>query len=161
VSRPITRIGLLLVMCLSIVLLVACSGGAQGPSVTIEDVWAPQSPAPEGTGAVYMTLKNSGNEADTLVKVTTKVSDAAEIHEMSMENQVMKMRPVSGQRLEIPARDAVELKPGGLHIMLIGLKQQLKPGDKIDLTLTFEKSGEKTVQAEVRAIEGMENMKGM
>jgi hypothetical protein len=108
-----------------------------------------------------MTLKNSGNEADTLVKVTTKVSDAAEIHEMSMENQVMKMRPIPGQRLEIPARGTVELKPEGLHIMLIGLKQQLKPGDKIDLTLTFEKSGEKTVQAEVRAIEGMENMKGM
>ena len=160
-SRPITRIGLLLVMCLAIVLLVACSDGAQGPSLTIENIWAPQSPAAEGTGAVYMTLKNSGNEADTLVKIAAKVSAAAEIHEMSMENQVMKMRPIPGQRLEIPARGTVELKPEGLHIMLIGLKQQLKPGDKIDLTLTFEKSGEKTVQAEVRAIEGMENMKGM
>ncbi len=160
-SRPIIRVGLLCIVSLIVPLLVACSSGVQGPSLTIEDVWARQSPAAEGTSAAYMTLKNSGNEADTLVKVTTKVSDAAEIHEMSMENQVMKMRPVSGQRLEIPARGAVELKPGGLHIMLIGLKQQLKPGDKIDITLTFEKTGEMTVQAEVRAIEGMESMEGM
>ncbi len=157
-SKSITRIGLLLAMCMAIALLTACSGGAKGPSVTIEDVWVRPSPAAEGTSAAYMMLKNSGNEADALVKAAGTVSDAVEIHEMVMENEVMKMRPVSGQRLEIPAGGAVELKPGGYHIMLIGLKQQLKPGDKIDLTLTFEKSGEKTVQAEVRAIEGMEGM---
>lgn len=157
-SRLIARIGLLCLISLFVPLLIACSGGVQGPNVTIQDAWARQSPSAEGTSAAYLTLKNSGTEADTLIKIATKVSDAAEIHEMSMENQVMKMRPLAGQRLEIPARSAVELKPEGMHIMLIGLKQQLKPGDKIDLTLTFEKSGEKTVQAEVRALEGMEGM---
>lgn len=157
-SRPIIRVGLLCLISLILPLLCACSGGVQGPNITIADAWVRQSPAAEGTSAAYMTLKNSGSAADTLVKVATKVSDAAEVHEMSMENQVMKMRPIPGQRLEIPARGAVELKPEGLHIMLIRLKQQLNPGDKIDLTLTFEKSGEKTVQAEVRAIAGMKNM---
>ena len=160
-SRSIVRIGLLLAMSLIIAVLAACSGGVQGPNVTIEDVWARPSPAAEGTSAAYMMLKNSGSEADTLVKAAGTVSEAVEIHEMVMENEVMKMRPVTGQRLDIPAGGAVELKPGGYHIMLIGLKQQLKPGDKIDLTLTFEKSGDKTVQAEVRAIEGMEGMEGM
>ncbi len=157
-SKRLARLALIVTLGAAIGLLVACGGGAQGPSVTVSDAWARSSPTADGNSAIYMTIKNAGSEADALVKAATSVSNVTEIHEMIMENQVMKMRPVAGQRLDIPAGGNVELKPGGVHLMLIGLKQQLKPGDKVDVTLTFEKSGDKTVQAEVRALEGMEGM---
>jgi len=113
----------------------------------------------EGNGAVYMIIKNTGGADDALVGVESSVSKVAEIHETTMENDVMKMRPVEGQRLAVPAGGQVELKPGGYHIMLMGLKKQLQPGDKIELVLKFEKSGEKKIEAEVRKVEGM-NMGG-
>jgi copper(I)-binding protein len=69
------------------------------------------------------------------------------------ENNVMHMKPVEGQRLVIPAKGKVELKPGGYHIMFIGLKEPLKEGQVIDLTLKFEKSGEMKVQAPVKKME--------
>jgi hypothetical protein len=114
------------------------------------------SPLAEGNGSAYLTIRNRGNEADALIGVSTAVSEAAELHEMQMEGDVMKMRPVAGQRLEIPARGSVELKPGGLHIMLLDLKEKLEAGKKIDLALLFEKSGEQTITVEIRPGEGEE-----
>ena len=103
-----------------------------------------------------MTIQNKGNEADALIGVSSSASEAAEIHEMTMEGDVMKMRPVEGQRLEIPANGQVELKPGGLHVMLLDLGQKLEAGKSIELKLQFEKSGEKVLTVEIRSAEGEE-----
>ena len=73
----------------------------------------------------------------------------AEMHEMAMDGSVMRMRQVDA--IDLPAGQAVELKPGGLHIMLMDLKAPLKAGDTVPLTLRFEKAGEHTVQVPVRA----------
>lgn len=137
-----------------LLLLAACSGSNE-PSLTIEDAWARPSPLMAGNGAVYMVIRNKGRQADALTGVRTSISQAVELHETKMEGDVMKMRPVAGQRIEIPAQGSVELKPGGLHIMLLGLNQPLEPGKSFELTLQFEKSGERTLTIPIKEGNGM------
>jgi len=100
--------------------------------------------------AVYMTLVNEGGAADRLVAVAADVAEAAEIHRSVIEGNVAKMVPVKGG-IEIPAGGRVELKPGGYHVMLIGLRRDLKPGDHFTLRLRFAKSGERQVDVVVAA----------
>lgn len=153
-SRRISRVGTLLFLGVILVLIVAACAPSQpaGPKIVIENVWARPTRAGMGskvTSAAYMIIKNEGNEADRLVGVMSDVAEHVEIHQSVMEGNVMKMRPVEGG-LEIPAKGQVELKPGGYHVMLIGVKQPLKPGDRFTLILEFEKSGKKTLQVEVK-----------
>ena len=102
-----------------------------------------------GTGAVFMVLKNKGGEADRLVGGQTDVAKVVEIHETVMEGEVMKMQMLANG-LEVPAKGEVLLKPGGYHVMLIGMTRDLKVGDTFSLDLQFEKSGTITVEPEVR-----------
>jgi len=102
--------------------------------------WARASAGQARTGAAFMTIINTGGEADRLVSATTGVAKKAEIHESSMENGVMKMRMLM-DGLSIPANGEVTLKPMGLHVMMTGLTGKLVEGKMIDLTLTFEKAG--------------------
>ena len=135
------------------VLLMVVAGCTRStePNIRVEDVWA--RPASVGMGgkvtsAVYMTLINEGGAADRLVGAVTEVAEVVEIHRSVMEGDVMKMVPVK-EGLEIPAGGRVELRPGGYHMMLIGLKRDLKPGDRFMLRLRFEKSGERQVEVVV------------
>jgi copper(I)-binding protein len=114
--------------------------------VQVADVWA--RAAEMGNGAAYMILRNSGDTADRLVKAESDVADAVELHKTTMEGNMMMMAPV--ENIEIPAKSQAELKPGGFHVMLIGLKRELKAGEKIKLKLQFEKAGMQEVEAEVR-----------
>ena len=98
--------------------------------------------------AAYMVIHNKGAQPDRLVGVATDAAERTELHETKMESGVMKMQPVEG--IDVPAGGSVELKPGGLHIMLIGLKRELKIGDQVELVLHFEKAGDIAVKAEVR-----------
>lgn len=99
-------------------------------------------------GAVYMTIRNMTDVEDKLVKAESDIAEAIELHAVEDNNGVMEMRPVP--QLDIPAGGEVELRPGGFHVMLIGLNQELTPGSLIDVTLQFEQAGEIAVQAEVR-----------
>jgi len=103
---------------------------------------APGQPA----GGGYLSLSNAGAN-DRLLSASAEVSKAVELHTMTMEGDVMRMRQV--EAIELPAGKKVELKPGGLHIMFIGLKAPLKLGDKFPLKLKFEKAGEVTVEVNV------------
>jgi len=94
--------------------------------------------APVGGG--FMTIENTGTEADRLVSVTTDVAAKSEIHEMSMDGQVMKMRALT-DGLEIPAGETITLSPGGFHLMFMGLKGAFVEGQTVTVTLTFEKAG--------------------
>ena len=144
-----------------IALTLSACGGDKGPDIQISGAWARQSPMAATNGAAYMTIENKGSEDDALIGADADVSEVVEIHEMVIdENNVMHMKPVEGQRLVIPAKSKVELKPGGYHIMFIGLKNQLKEGDVIDITLKFEKSGEMKVQAPVKKMEMNKNKMG-
>lgn len=119
--------------------------------VDISGAWVRGTvPAQTASGA-FMTLQ--AHEAAALVGATSPVAKKVEVHEMKMDGNVMRMRAVPA--LDLPAMQNVELKPGGYHIMLVGLKQPLKAGDKVPLTLTFrigQKTIEKHVDAEVRAL---------
>lgn len=116
--------------------------------LVIEDAWARPSMMVDGAGAVYLEIHNEGGEADRLVSVSSPAAANVELHESLEENGVMSMRPV--EAIDVPADGHTELKPGGLHIMLINLTEPLEPGDTIEVTLTFQNAGEKTVTAEVR-----------
>ncbi|MBD9371417.1 copper chaperone PCu(A)C [Rhizobium sp. ARZ01] len=102
--------------------------------------------APVGGG--FMKIVNHGKEADRLVSITSPVSDDVQLHEMAMENDVMKMRQLK-DGIEIPAGAAVELKPGGLHVMFMAIKQPFKEGEKFAATLNFEKAGPVAVEFDV------------
>ena len=100
-------------------------------------------------GAVFLTVKNTGNKSDALISASSDVAARTELHEMSETNGVMKMRKV--EKIDIAAEQSVELKSGGYHIMLMDLKKPLKAGDTIPLTLTFESGETETVNATVEA----------
>jgi copper(I)-binding protein len=110
------------------------------------------------SGAAYMTIENKGADADKLVGGTTPIARSVQLHSMSMEGNVMKMRELAS--LEIKPSEKLVLQPGnGYHIMLIGLKQPLKPGDKFPMTLNFEKSGPVDVSVHVEDKAGKEKQK--
>jgi periplasmic copper chaperone A len=140
-----------LVLILAMVILSACQPASSGPKIVTSGAWSRSSPKMANAGALYVVIENQGNQADRLIGASSPAAKTAEVHESFMDaNGVMGMRPLAGG-LEIPAGGKVELKPGGYHVMLIDLVKPLEVGSKITITLKFEKSGETTVEAEVRA----------
>lgn len=99
--------------------------------------------------AAYLTILNRGEIADRLIGATALAAPRVEMHEMAIEDGVMKMRPVEGG-IEIGPGDKVEFKPGGLHFMLTGIDEALVAEDEIELTLDFEKAGSVVLQFPVR-----------
>jgi hypothetical protein len=99
-------------------------------------------------GALYATIRNEGASDDVLVSATSSVAEKVELHEVKNEAGVMAMRPID--KLAVPAGGVVEMKPGGYHIMLLGLKRELNPGDSVPVTLTFQKAAPVSVTATVR-----------
>jgi copper(I)-binding protein len=153
------------VIVLVAVVLAAC-GAPAAPQIRAEDVWSRPAVAMGdagesaesgsetgqgmgGTGAVFMVLANDGQEADRLVGAKTDVAKVVEIHETRMEGDVMKMQMLP-DGLEVPARGEVQLKPGGYHVMLIGLQRNLEVGDQFAVELLFEKSESLVVEPVVR-----------
>lgn len=106
-------------------------------------------PGQKQTGA-YLLLKNADSTGHALVKVDNPAADKVELHTVVWEGGVNKMRPVP--KIDVAAGGETQLKPGSLHIMLIGLKRELKEGDTIPLTLGFEDGSSKTVNATVRPV---------
>lgn len=119
-------------------------GGGHGSGMAQMD----DSPATGATGAVFMRLVNDGSQPDRLIRAESDVAAAVELHRTTMQDGVMKMSPVTG--IEIPARGTVTLKPGDYHIMLLGLKRDLKAGDTFKVKLTFEKSAPMELEVMVR-----------
>jgi copper(I)-binding protein len=96
-------------------------------------------------GAGYFTISNAGSEADTLIAASSEVSPTVELHNMTVENGMMKMSEVEGG-IEVPAGGSVSLAPGGLHVMFIGPNQPFIEGECVAVTLSFERAGEVPVQ---------------
>ena len=122
-------------------LVVASAALAQTGQLDVTNAWARATPGKAETGAAYLTIQSP--TADRLLSVFSPVAKKAELHTMSMEGMVMKMRPLAG--VDIPAGQPVTLKPGGEHIMLLGLNSPLREGQSFPLSLTFEKAGTRTV----------------
>jgi len=115
--------------------------------VQIETPWARATPPGAEVGGGYLLVRNQGAAADRLVAASSPVSAKVELHVHVNEGGVMKMREVSGY--DVPARGRFELKPGGAHLMFIGLKKPLAEGDKVPVTLKFEKAGEVKIELQV------------
>ena len=126
-------------------LVVAGSALAQPAQLEVSNAWARATAGSAPNGAAYVTIQSPS--ADRLVSASTPVAKKAELHTMSMQGMVMKMRPLSG--LDVPAAKPVTLKPGGDHIMLLGLEHPLRDGQSFPLTLDFEKAGSQTVTVTV------------
>jgi copper(I)-binding protein len=125
--------------------VIAGTAMAQPAQLEVNNAWARATAGKADTGVAYVAIQSP--TADRLVSLSTPVAKKAELHTMSMQGMVMKMRPLSG--LDIPAGQPVTLKPGGEHIMLMGLSQPLRAGQTFPLTLDFEKAGSRTVTVTV------------
>lgn len=110
-------------------------------------VWARATAPGAANGGVFMKLENTGTSDDRLLKAGAEVARSVELHTHRMEGGVARMFAVPA--IDVPAGKAVELKPGGLHVMLIGLARPLKEGEKFPLTLHFEKAGAQKVEVAV------------
>jgi len=138
---------------------VVCIGAAWAQQVKLGDLvleraWARATPGGAKVGGGYLTIENKGTTPDKLIGGSTPAAARVEIHEMAMNNGVMTMRPVNGG-LSIPPGQSVTLAPGGYHIMMMELKGPLKKGDKVPVTLKFEKAGEVKVTFEIEGIGAM------
>ena len=130
----------LLALIFSLTLLSIC--GKPSPSVQISDNWVRATEDGQDVGAAYMTL--TSNTDTTLTSVESSVSDSIEIHSMTMDNGVMKMRMLD--ELALKADKPTELAPGGYHLMLFDLKKALKAGEEVSFTLHFKDAqGKETV----------------
>lgn len=125
----------------------AAAPTTSGP-IQVGGAWARPTVAGQQAGGGYLWLHNSG-PADRLLSASTPVAAAVELHTMSMEGDVMRMRQIDA--IDLPTDEHVELQPGGRHLMFTGLKRPLKAGERVPLSLRFEKAGVVTVEMPVRA----------
>lgn len=127
------------------------SGSSQ---IFVEGAWARAMPLVAGEGeaptnsAAYFLIRNDGREGDRLTGATSEMAEVVEIHESKLVNDMMVME--EQEFLEVPPGSSVELKPGGIHIMLLGIRKSLVAGEEFELLLHFEKAGDYAVVVPVR-----------
>jgi copper(I)-binding protein len=140
--KAFTRILILLVI------LFISSTCSSTEVLSVEEEWA--RPGFQGdNSAIYLTIRNPGDQADVLIHADSKIAESTEIHLSKMDSTgVMTME--HQDQVPIPPDDSVEFSPGGLHIMLVNLGQDLSVGDSFPISLEFQKAGELSVEVEVR-----------
>jgi copper(I)-binding protein len=117
----------------------------------ISQPWARATPGGVKVAAGYVTITNTGKTADKLTGGSATFSGTLELHDMTMTDGVMRMRQIEGG-IELKPGATIALKPGGMHLMLMDLKQPLKQGEKLKGTLVFEKAGSVEIEFDVAAI---------
>ena len=136
-----------------ILLLAACADPAPAPKpvsmLEFQDAWTRASAAGQTSGAMYFTILNKGDADDRLIGVSAERAAMAMVHSTETLDGVARMR--MAHDLPIPAKATVALSPGGTHVMLSGMKEPLKIGERIDLDLQFEKAGNKKISVVVNA----------
>src|SRR5205085_10603513 len=124
---------------------------AKAGDLVITQAWSRATPVGAKVAGAYLTVENKGAAAGRLVGGSGDVAGRVEIHEMAMDNGVMKMRPLD-KGLAIEPGKTVKLAPGGYHLMLLDLKTQFKQGDKVPVTLEFEKAGKVQLTLDVQGV---------
>lgn len=122
-------------------------------SLHVARPWVRETPKGAGVGGGYMKITNKGTAPDRLIGGSSPAAARVEIHIMSMEGGVMRMRPLAAG-LEIKPGATVELKPGGVHVMMMGLKKPFRKGERVKATLEFEKAGKIEVEFTVEGMGG-------
>lgn len=145
--KRLVIIGIVLMLTVGV---AACGGSSSGATggITVSDAWVRNPAIADQPGAAYLVIQNSGVAEDKLLSVDSDVAKTIELHQSLESDGMMSMSPVPN--IPVPANGKVELKPGSFHMMLMGLTRPLKIGDKVQLTLNFEKAGKIPVMAEVK-----------
>ena len=143
-------------LALAVLAATLLSGSARAEDVKAGDLvisqpWARATPGGAKTGGGYLAIENKGSAPDKLVSATADVAGKVEVHEMAMNNGVMTMRPLESGLVIDPGK-TVKLAPGGYHLMMMDLKNPLKQGDKVPVTLQFEKAGKVAVTLDVQGV---------
>ncbi|MCK1540611.1 copper chaperone PCu(A)C [Bradyrhizobium sp. 147] len=146
VKQTLLTIALLLGGC-----AVASADDVKAGDLVISQAWSRATPGGAKVAGGYLTIENKGAAADRLVSASADLAGKTEIHEMAMDNGVMKMRPLD-KGLVIDPGKTVRLAPGGNHLMLQELKGAFKQGDKVPVTLQFEKAGKVAVSLDVQGV---------
>lgn len=141
---------LVALFCVALAPSLAAAHDFKVGDLVIQQPWARATPNGAQVAGGYLTIVNHGSSADTLTGGAFEAASHLEIHTMTTDNGVMKMRPAGP--LEIPAGGSVTLSPSGTHIMFTGLKRALKKGETINGTLVFGHAGSVPVQFEVEGI---------
>lgn len=128
----------------------ALQGAGAEDGIRIDGAYARAVPPGQPNSAVFLTLTNTSDTDHALVAAESPVCEVVELHTHRMEDGIMRMRQID--RIGLPARSTVRLAPGGLHIMLIGLRQDLHPGDEVPLELLFGDGARADLVAPVRSI---------
>jgi copper(I)-binding protein len=129
----------------------ACAYDYKAGAIEIDHPWSRAVPKGASVAAGYLTIRNTGSEPDRLVGGSTPVAGKLEVHEVTLDNGIMRMRPVAGG-LAIKPGETVELKPQSFHLMLTGLTQPIEQGKSFKGTLVFEKAGPIEVDFSVEAV---------
>lgn len=127
--------------------VICCAHPAHAADIKIDDPWVRGTVAGQMATGAFMAITSKQGAA--LVSASSPVAGVVEIHTMNMQNGVMTMRPVP--RLELPAGKAVQLAPGGYHVMLLDLKQPLKPGETVPITLKLEGKDKALTSLDIKA----------
>jgi periplasmic copper chaperone A len=143
-------VGLAAIMAL-VLAAPASAEDVKAGDLVITQAWTRATPNGAKIAGGYLTIENKGTAPDRLLGGSGAVAGKIEVHEMSMDNGVMKMRPLD-KGLTIDPGKMVKLAPGGYHLMMFDLKNPLKQGDKVPLTLDFEKAGKVSVSLDVQAV---------
>jgi copper(I)-binding protein len=153
VRRATTGIGVALLLAAGGPALATKAPATATGAITVTDAWARAGTASARTGAAYVTVTNTGRSPDRIIAASTPIAEKAELHSHAMDKGVMTMQAV--QAVDIQAGKSVTFNPGGLHVMLIGLKQPLTQGSHFPLTLTLEKAGPVAVEVAVQSAAAM------
>lgn len=137
--------GMRMLLAALMLLGLAANGFANGEIMIMNAFVQPPLVAGGKVGALYMTMMNHGAAGDRLIGISSPVAESVAIHESREEDGIAKMRPV--EALDLAQGATVELKPGGYHAMLMGLKAPLQKGAKVSFTLTFETAGDVQMEA--------------
>jgi len=138
----------LLIMILLLTSFLSSGCGEEISGITVSDAWAHPG-AEGGNSAVYFVIENSSDQADALIKAEAKVAESVEVHESKMDSNGM-VKKQKRDRVSAPKNANTPFQPGGLHVMLVNLTQDLNVGDHFNLTLSFEQAGQVQVDAEVK-----------
>ena len=128
----------------SLLALGLITGAQAADSLSFSHAWVRATPPNAKVAGGFVEIRNAGKSADRLLSASSDAAERVEIHEMKMAGDVMQMRQLT-EGLVIPAGQSVQLKPGSYHLMLIAPKRAIAEGQKVAISLVFEKAGKRTV----------------
>ena len=129
----------------------ACAEDVKAGDLVISQAWSRATPGGAKIAGGYLTIENKGTSPDRLVGGSAEIAGKFEVHEMAMNNGVMTMRPLD-KGLAIEPGKTVKLAPGGYHLMIMDLKGPFKQGEKVPVTLEFEKAGKVNLSLDVQGV---------